>query len=291
MRPVVAFVLAGSLLAGGVVAWGAKEASLSWRPGRVQVAHTMVVPLPAETRNKAYEAAEALRFSAAVEAMRYDPAPESETTPEPDLTSEPEPEPELTSESTPGGKTSGASAFGMYQALNSETVRRFRTAPKNAPKEMSSEAVRSYGTAILLDVDRGIYLTCLHVVRHADKILLHMETPEGGKRAPAQAVVTAYSEDLDLALLQTEAKLDSELRPAPLASGDARIGDPLLVVGNPYGTGLAVSFGFVAALNRKYADSRRADLMDVRVAPGFSGGAVVNLRTGKVIGVCFSSIQ
>ncbi|HEY9014583.1 MAG TPA: PDZ domain-containing protein, partial [Gemmatimonadales bacterium] len=95
----------------------------------------------------------------------------------------------------------------------------------------------------------------------------------------------------DLAVLKIDAK---NLVPAPLgSSGDARVGEWVLAVGNPLGDNLTftVTSGIISAKGRTLAlpgQSERSiqDFIqtDAAINPGNSGGPLVSVR-GEVIGV------
>jgi serine protease Do len=89
---------------------------------------------------------------------------------------------------------------------------------------------------------------------------------------------------VDLAMLAIPA---SNLLPLPRAAGSARIGDWTLALGHPWGLRNMVSHGIVSAfVQADTRDGRQIDLLrtDVRLAPGNSGGPLLN-AAGEAIGV------
>ncbi|MEM6485201.1 MAG: trypsin-like peptidase domain-containing protein [Pseudomonadota bacterium] len=94
-------------------------------------------------------------------------------------------------------------------------------------------------------------------------------------------------EDADLALLQLT---DS---PPALGSGVLRtlsptrrvprVGEPVLVLGNPFGLGVTASTGIVSALGKAIGRDQRLQI-DAAVNPGNSGGPLLDSR-GMVIGI------
>ena len=115
-------------------------------------------------------------------------------------------------------------------------------------------------------------LTNLHVV--AGTRGAPLVTGADGVRREARVVAT--SRPLDLALL---ALSEDGLPPAPIGdSARLRVGELVFAVGHPWGQPWAVSAGIVSGLGpRDYLRS------DVRLAPGSSGGPLVDAR-GDVVG-------
>lgn len=75
----------------------------------------------------------------------------------------------------------------------------------------------------------------------------------------------------------------TELPALPKAADQPAVGDPVLVVGAPLGLGGSVSNGIVSAYRNGYIQ------FSAPIAPGNSGGPVVNLR-GQVVGVARSKL-
>jgi S1-C subfamily serine protease len=74
----------------------------------------------------------------------------------------------------------------------------------------------------------------------------------------------------------------------PLAnSGDLRVGEDVVAIGNPFGLGQTVTAGIVSALGRSgisiegYEDFIQTD---ASINPGNSGGALIN-RSGELVGI------
>lgn len=125
----------------------------------------------------------------------------------------------------------------------------------------------------------GHVMTNHHVIAGQQKIQV---TLHGGKTYSARLI----GEDtlLDIAVL----KIDSNETFTPLKIGDssqARVGQIVLAVGNPFGLGETVTQGIISAKERSLSDNQR-DLLqtDAAVNPGNSGGPLVNLR-GELIGI------
>lgn len=128
----------------------------------------------------------------------------------------------------------------------------------------------------------GIVVTNARVLADADEVSVVLR--DGTRRT---ARVLGRAPEVDIAALE----LDGSGLP-PLHSGaglaDARVGNPVLAVGSPYGQADAVTPGTVRSLNRPVRLGDGAELeavqMDVSITPGSSGGPLVNAR-GEVLGV------
>ena len=143
--------------------------------------------------------------------------------------------------------------------------------------------VRNYptqgqGSGVIV-TQEGHVVTNHHVIAGQQKIQV---TLHGGKAYTARLI----GEDtlLDIAVL----KIDSNEVFTPLKMGDssqARVGQIVLALGNPFGLGETVTQGIISAKERSLSDNQR-DLFqtDAAINPGNSGGPLVNLR-GEVIGI------
>lgn len=125
----------------------------------------------------------------------------------------------------------------------------------------------------------GHVVTNHHVVAGQQKIQV---TLHGGKTYAANLV----GEDtlLDIAVL----KIVSNEEFIPLKIGDssqAKVGQIVMAIGNPFGLGETVTQGIISAKERSLSDNQR-DLFqtDAAINPGNSGGPLVNLQ-GEIIGI------
>lgn len=124
----------------------------------------------------------------------------------------------------------------------------------------------------------GLILTNNHVVgRHTPSVLLQND-------GEYEARLMARDPDVDLALLSIEATGLTALGPASVSP---RVGEMVFAFGHPWGQRNTVTRGIVSALVS--AQNRRGDRLpvirsDVPLAPGNSGGPLVNAR-GQVIGI------
>ena len=136
----------------------------------------------------------------------------------------------------------------------------------------------SLGSGVIMAAE-GYVLTNNHVIHGADEIVVALRD---GREANARVVGT--DPESDLALLQIQ--LD-DLPVIQLTSGDLRIGDVVLAIGNPFGVGQTVTLGIVSATGRNqlglntYEDYIQTD---AAINPGNSGGALINAM-GELVGI------
>jgi serine protease Do len=130
----------------------------------------------------------------------------------------------------------------------------------------------------------GLILTNHHVAasgRH--RAVLRAALPDG-RELPVD--VLAQDPEIDLALLRVEAQ---DLPAALVAdSRDLRVGQYVLAIGHPWGQRGAVTGGLISGLSTAQTRGPRGSVevirSDVRLAPGNSGGPLVN-AAGAVVGI------
>lgn len=142
----------------------------------------------------------------------------------------------------------------------------------------------SIGTGVIID-DKGLVLTCLHVVRDAAEI--HVIFSDG---TDSKAWIYASQPENDLAILRP-LEVPDDVVPATMgSSAGLRVGDEVVAVGNPFGISDSVSAGVVSGLGREYGSASTGKTyknliqFDAAVNPGNSGGPLLN-RNGEVIGI------
>ncbi len=126
----------------------------------------------------------------------------------------------------------------------------------------------------------GVILTNNHVVQRRRPVV----TVPGGEEYRAELI--DRDPEIDLALLRIKAR---NLPPALVAdSRNLRIGELVLAVGHPWGQRGAVTMGVVSGLGQAETTGPRKAVpiirSDVLLAPGNSGGPLVNAR-GAVVGI------
>jgi serine protease Do len=123
----------------------------------------------------------------------------------------------------------------------------------------------------------GLLVSTAHVVGVARR----MPVPYCDGRAGA-ARVPARDDQRDLALLQADSRGHPDM---PLGNpAELRAGSIVLALGHPWGIPHALSLGVVHAVARDRRNQPRHIAADVRLAPGNSGGPLVD-ATGRVVGI------
>ena len=150
-----------------------------------------------------------------------------------------------------------------------------------APAQRPGPMVRpqtSQGSGFFISAD-GFAVTNHHVVENAAEVQLVMDDGR-----TLNATIVGTDPRTDLALLKVTD--DGQFPFVKLAAGNARIGDWVLAVGNPFGLGGTVTAGILSARNRDIGSGPYDDYLqiDAAVNRGNSGGPTFNLK-GEVIGV------
>lgn len=145
------------------------------------------------------------------------------------------------------------------------------------------------GTAFVVDalptVPTGfLALTAYHVVRNAVRIRATLfENDEQDLSTPLDATLVVYSVDLDTAVIHIGAPLPGWL--APLKAGDSNTLMPnvqIKVAGFPLRADFQVTTGFVSGRLPGRVQ------VDASVNPGNSGGPLISVKDGAVVGVVVS---
>ncbi|HEY2492983.1 MAG TPA: trypsin-like peptidase domain-containing protein [Paenibacillus sp.] len=143
------------------------------------------------------------------------------------------------------------------------------------------------GSGFIYDKE-GYILTNQHVVDGADVIQVTLEN----NKKPYEAKLLGSSKELDLAVLKIEG---SDFPIVPLGdSKSAKVGEPVVAIGNPQGFDHTVTAGVLSAMERSIdineedgSGTRKYEHLlqtDASINPGNSGGPLLNL-SGQVIGI------
>lgn len=158
-----------------------------------------------------------------------------------------------------------------------------RVAPSTVAVEFDSLFLAGSGSGVVYGPD-GYIITNHHVVESADSVSVVFND---GARFPAEIVGSDPVTDIGVLLVARE-----DLRPIGIGStASLTIGQPAIAVGNPLGLagGPTVTAGIISALDRTLSDTGGVDLYglvqtDAPIAPGSSGGALVD-ADGRLIGI------
>jgi len=140
------------------------------------------------------------------------------------------------------------------------------------------------GSGFVIDTD-GHMVTNDHVVSGAESVTVRF----GNSDTSYDAEVMGTDPSTDLALLKVDAPAD-KLNPLEIGDSDqAKVGDPVVAIGNPFGLDRTVTTGIVSALQREIQSTTAYSISDViqtdaAINPGNSGGPLIN-ADGQVIGV------
>jgi len=165
-------------------------------------------------------------------------------------------------------------------------------APDNSQKQPEADnsnpgyQKQGMGTGFIFE-DSGYILTNQHVIDGADQVLVTVE----GYKNPFVAKVLGTSYELDLACLKIEGTEPFATLPLGNAN-DAKVGDWVVAIGNPYGFDHTVTVGVLSAKGRPISipdqkGTRKYDNLfqtDASINPGNSGGPLLNMH-GEVIGI------
>jgi S1-C subfamily serine protease len=152
------------------------------------------------------------------------------------------------------------------------------------PQQQSSE---STGSGFLVDRS-GDILTNYHVVAGASRSSgVSVQFEDDVLR---NATVVGEDQNDDLAVLRVDMAGVPPVRPLVLGnSSSARVGDPTLAIGNPFGLDRTLTSGIVSALQRQIQAPTDFSIdnviqTDAPINPGNSGGPLLD-ADGRVIGI------
>ena len=141
------------------------------------------------------------------------------------------------------------------------------------------EDQNSLGSGVIVST-QGYILTNYHVVEAADEIQVVL--PDGRKAA---AKVVGTDPETDLAVI----RIDLDKLPV-VALGQmeqAKVGDVVLAIGNPFGVGQTVTMGIISALGRNNLHINHFENFiqtDAAINFGNSGGALIDTN-GNLLGI------
>jgi len=157
-----------------------------------------------------------------------------------------------------------------------EFFKRFFGSPGMGQNE--PQPTKGAGSGFVIDTD-GYIVTNNHVIEGADEVSVRLLD---GREFTA--TVVGQDDKTDLALLKVDA---DDLEAAEIGdSDDARVGDWVVAIGNPFGLGGTATAGIVSARGRDIRSGPYDDYLqiDAPINQGNSGGPVFN-TDGEVVGV------
>jgi S1-C subfamily serine protease len=144
------------------------------------------------------------------------------------------------------------------------------------------------GTGTVIDVQRGIVITNLHVIEGAlqsgGSVEIMLSTGQSSK-----ASLIGYDPESDIAALRVK-DLPKGMIGIPYGDSSAlEVGQRVLAIGNPFGLYRSLTAGIVSSLDRTMKTPRGAVLKDLiqtdaAINPGNSGGPLLD-ADGRLIGI------
>jgi serine protease DegQ len=147
------------------------------------------------------------------------------------------------------------------------------------PEEEDDDDQNSLGSGVIVSPD-GYILTNNHVVEAADDIEVVLADAR-----KAKAKVVGTDPETDLAVI----KIDLDKLPVMVLGhvDQARVGDVVLAIGNPFGVGQTVTMGIISALGRNNLHINHFENFiqtDAAINFGNSGGALIDTN-GNLLGI------
>ena len=146
------------------------------------------------------------------------------------------------------------------------------------PQRDDTTVQHGLGSGFIISAD-GTILTNAHVVDGATEVIVKLTD-----RREFKAKVIGTDKQSDIAVLKITA---NNLPVVKFGTpGLARVGDPVLAIGSPYGFENSATSGIISAKARALPEDTYVPFLqtDVAVNPGNSGGPLFNLQ-GEVIGI------
>ena len=145
------------------------------------------------------------------------------------------------------------------------------------------------GSGVLVSAS-GQVMTAAHVVQTLDEISVQFL---GGETVSAHVVASEPA--ADLSLLQLDRVPPGAVVAAMANSNSVRVGDPVIIIGAPYGLGHSLSAGYISArwpANTVYPSMPLAEFFqtDAVINTGNSGGPMFDMQ-GRVIGIVSHNIS
>lgn len=140
------------------------------------------------------------------------------------------------------------------------------------------------GSGSIIDT-RGYVLTNYHVIEKAYKIFINLA--DGSQ---FEGTVIGTDPENDLAVLKFDPPQGMDLKTVPFGdSGNLRVGQKVLAIGNPFALERTLTVGIVSGLGRPIQTSNQTIIRDMiqtdaSINPGNSGGPLLDAE-GRMIGI------
>lgn len=142
----------------------------------------------------------------------------------------------------------------------------------------ANRARNAVGSGVIFSKE-GHIVTNTHILSNASSIFVEFNDGE-----ITEAMLIGADKYSDIAVLKINGF--ENLNPIESAeSGNIKVGDEVLAIGNPFGLGKTVTSGIISATGRDYGNPYLELLQtDAAINPGNSGGALLN-EEGNLIGI------
>ncbi|GAX16229.1 hypothetical protein FisN_3Hu289 [Fistulifera solaris] len=167
------------------------------------------------------------------------------------------------------------------------------TKPSKGIEGPSDEVRQNFGSGFIFSED-GLILTKAHGMEEADKITVSL--PDGREY---EAIVKGIDPIVDIAVLKiVSANESNEFPVAKLVDSDVlNVGQIVVAIGNPAEFDNTVTMGIVSGLGRSSTTISgphiKVDYIqtDVAMNSGSSGGPLIDVETGDVVGINAGSVD
>jgi len=178
----------------------------------------------------------------------------------------------------------------IVDAVSASIVRVQRHDDEGRSRWRMGRSRTSWGSGVVIDVEKGHILTSYHVVSGTQDVDIHLSN---GKKISAKRI--GKDPENDLALIKVN---PAGLGLTALKFGDSSVlkpGSVVIALGNPDGDRVVATSGIVSSLNQSLRGPQ-GNLMDGLIQtdamfnPGMSGGPLVNSR-GEIVGLNTASMR
>ena len=148
------------------------------------------------------------------------------------------------------------------------------------PGQQQQRRAMGSGSGVIVDAQQGYVVSNHHVIEDAEEITVRLND---GRTFDATVIGSDPNTDIALLKIPGEDLIDVEFA----NSDEARIGDFVVAIGNPFNIGQTVTAGIVSALGRAGLNSNNYEdfiQTDAAINVGNSGGALVDMQ-GRLLGI------
>jgi len=191
-----------------------------------------------------------------------------------------------------------------WVARIAQKMDRVQTVSASLKRTFKVESIDTYHsikeTGAAFCISSQHFLTCAHVIINYNKSIepdidlddytdrLKISIIQNGRRIPAEVV--AINAAWDIAILKADI---DDVEPFDLDVSSMQVGDDILTIGSPHGFENNASFGNIGSVGRQIYGHQGAPkyiFIDAPVFQGNSGGPIVKVDNGEVVGMLTSIV-